>query len=112
VADLVIGDRVKDLLLAWMGRHHAPVWWSRGSSPTRAPGVEARACRMMRLAPSCGATHIHLIVELGSTRRDRLSFGRFKGLDVEYGYLRALCAPPYYSCINQLPRIDSREDVC
>src|SRR5689334_23279666 len=32
------------------------VWWPRGSSLTRVPGVEGRACRMMR-APSCQATH-------------------------------------------------------
>jgi hypothetical protein len=31
------------------------VWWPRGSSLTRVPGVEARACPMMRLAP-CRAT--------------------------------------------------------
>jgi hypothetical protein len=32
------------------------VWWPRGSSLTLVPGVEARGCPMMCLAPSWRAT--------------------------------------------------------
>jgi hypothetical protein len=46
-------------VMSWMSLRLL-VWWPRGSSQTRAPGVEAMARPMMRLAPSCRATHIHL----------------------------------------------------
>jgi hypothetical protein len=37
------------------------VWWPRGSSQTRVPGVEARACPMMFFAPSCRATLLNFL---------------------------------------------------
>jgi hypothetical protein len=42
-------------VMTWMSLRLL-VWWPRSSSLTRVPGVEARACPMMRLAPSCRAT--------------------------------------------------------
>src|SRR5689334_528423 len=36
-------------------------WWPRGSSRTRVPGVEARACPMMCFAPSCRATLLNFL---------------------------------------------------